>query len=145
MVTYEELLLPLVAIEVVLPRINVPTSRFITVDAVKIVFTDIAAPVVLCQECAISLLPGFVLYFRSDEVLSQRWQRSILDICSGVREGHVVEAPESPKFAECRKGVVDKVLVRPVETVVDHPVHVTFGGCELDVDVIGALVNHRGG
>ena len=52
----------MVTIEVVLSRVQIPAANIFAIDAMEIVVTDIAAPVILGQEGAIWLLPCLILH-----------------------------------------------------------------------------------
>lgn len=133
----------MVAVEVVLSRVQVPTSYLIAIHAVEIIVPNVAAPVVLGQERPVWLLPCFILHICRYGVLREGRQRPVPDVGTRIREGHVVEAPERPKFAKRGKSAVDEVLVGTVETIVNDPMKVTLNSGELDVDVVAALVGDR--
>ena len=130
----------MISIEVVFPRIQVPASHFLTIYAMKVVITDIAAPVVFGQECTIWFLPCLILYVCGDGIFRESRQRSVSYVGACIRERDVVQTPECPELAQSWEGMVDKVLVRSMETIIDDPMKVTLGSCELDVDPIATFV-----
>ena len=71
--TYKELLLQVVTIEVVLPRIQIPAANVFAIDAVEVVVTDIAAPIILGQEGAVWLLPCLILHIGGYSILGKSW------------------------------------------------------------------------
>ncbi len=133
----------MVAIEVILSRIQVPTSHIFTINTIEVIVTNVAAPVILCQECSVWLLPCLVLYICGNKVLRKSWEGSIPDICPRVWERDIIKTPKRSELAESRKSAVDKVLVRSVKPIVNDPMEVALDSTELYVDVVGALVNKR--
>jgi hypothetical protein len=131
----------MVAVEVVFAWVQVPAANLLAIDTVKVIVANVAAPVILGQEGTVRLLPRLVLHICGDGVFGKCWQRTIPDVRACVGKRYIVEAPKRSKFAQGRKRVVDEVLVRAMETIVDDPVEFALGCHELDVNPVGALVH----
>lgn len=135
----------MVAIVVILSRIEIPAAHLLTIHTVVVYIPDESAPIVLGQERSISLLPGFILNVGCTEVLGKRRKNIVLDVRAATREGGIVETPERAELAEGRQRAVDKVLVCAWEVVVDDPMEIALQGRELDVDPVGARVGDGSG
>ena len=135
----------MVAIVVVLPRVDIPAAKLVPIYTIVFLLTNESTPVILCKVRAIGLLPGFILDICRSGVLGQWGKDSVLNISPSARERGVVQTPKCPELAKDGEGVVDEVLVRPNEVIIDYPVEVTFLGGKFDVDVVGTrLDNGRG-
>ena len=133
----------MVTIEVILPRVQIPAANIFSIYTVEVVVTDIAAPIILGQEGAVWLLPCLILHVSRYSILGKSWQRSVPDICARIRKRDVIQTPERSELAESGQSVIDEVLVRSMETIVNDPVEVTFDSRKLDVDPVTALVEYR--
>jgi hypothetical protein len=80
----------MITIEVVLSRVQIPAANLFAIDAVEVIITDIAAPIILGQEGAIWLLPCLILHIGRYSIFGKSWQGSVPDVGARIRKRDIV-------------------------------------------------------
>lgn len=141
--TYEELLLQVVTIEIVLSRVKIPAADLLAIHAVKIIITNITAPIILGEESTVRFLPRLILHLGRYGILGKSGQGPVSHVGARIRERDIVQTPQRSEFTQSGQIAIDEVLIRAVEAIVDNPMEIPFSSCELDIDPVGPLVEYR--
>lgn len=109
------------------------------IDAVEIPFPHKVHPIVFRDVGTVRQFPRLILDLGGAGIETEGWQDIILDVSPSAGESLIVQPPKVSEDLQLGSGLIDEVLISPLEVVKYHPVQISRGGRKGDIDVVRAF------